>query len=408
MKELTISHWTEDFLSSGLQAGRSEFTNRDQNISHTMFWYIFHIELVTGHLHLSRFLHSHRPNKNCLWITSWCPFSLMTSVISYPLLSAHKRTYLCVCNGCALIFCSPLGLITDYKIFHPKASQYDQYRLRMIFPWLGSALHAMTWSQSSSLWISVYITIPISISSHQQICWHIEPFYHFPFTNHCFRSSLVTWLCDPSQGPCRAFSGDKEHRCWELLEQHPWWALWASPACPAPFPNDRWSWKISPAVGWHCHTSFREQWTSPQCKGAESWLRQDFSNNSQRDSSGSAELQEEIISIPLPTGKIIMGRPPVYSSLSDQGAPLLILISVFYISFIEVFISVLSVRPGAVLLPSSSGPIRDFCMSSGACVFPKPAVPLSAPGCRSRNKGSAPTSGHWWSFRASEPLYRSV
>lgn len=43
IKKLTLSHWTEVFLSSGLQVGRSEFTNRNQNISHTMFWYIFHI-----------------------------------------------------------------------------------------------------------------------------------------------------------------------------------------------------------------------------------------------------------------------------------------------------------------------------------------------------------------------------
>lgn len=140
--------------------------------------------------------------------------SLMTSEFSYPLLNACKRTYLCVCSSCALGFCSPLGLIIDYKIFHPKATRWDQYRLRMSRkdPWLCSALHGMTWSQSSSPWIRVYITIPISISSHQQICWHIEPFYHFPFTNHCFRSSLVTWLCDPSQGLCRAFCGDKDHR----------------------------------------------------------------------------------------------------------------------------------------------------------------------------------------------------
>lgn len=43
MKELTFSHWTELFLSAGLQVGRYEFINRNQNISHPMFWYIFRI-----------------------------------------------------------------------------------------------------------------------------------------------------------------------------------------------------------------------------------------------------------------------------------------------------------------------------------------------------------------------------
>lgn len=141
--------------------------------------------------------------------------------------SMHTKEHIWVYATAVLwFFCCPLGLITVYKIFHPKATRCNQYRLWMIFPCLCSALHGMTWSQSSSLWISVYITIPISISSHQQICWHIEPFYHFPFTNHCFGSSLVTWLCDPSQDPCRAFFGHTEHRYWELSEQHPSWALW--------------------------------------------------------------------------------------------------------------------------------------------------------------------------------------
>lgn len=111
-------------------------------------------------------------------------------------------------------------------------------------------------------------------------------------------------------------------------------SFWSStphepPSLSCTFPKRQMSRKFSPALRWHCHTLFKEQWTTPQCKGAGCGLSQDFRNYWQMYSPGSAELQEEIISIPVPTGKIIMGRPPEYSRLSDQAAPLLILISGF-------------------------------------------------------------------------------
>lgn len=120
------------------------------------------------------------------------------------------------------------------------------------------------------------------------------------------------------------------------------------PSLPCTFPK----WQVRLETQASCEVTLAHviqgTMVTTSCQGAGCGLRQDFSNCSQMYSPGSAELQE-IISIAVPTGKIIMGRPPVYSRLSAQAAPLLILISVFYISFIEVFISVLSVRPAAVL-----------------------------------------------------------
>lgn len=149
----------------------------------------------------------------------WWPLNFLTHF------SMHKKSTYAHKMAVLLFFCRPLGLITDYKVLHPKATRFrpGQVSTDWKLSSLGCAVACMKWlwSQSSSPWISMCITNPISISSDWQICWQTEPFYHFTVTNHCFRSSLVAWLCDPLQSPCRTISGDKQHRYSALLEQHP-------------------------------------------------------------------------------------------------------------------------------------------------------------------------------------------
>lgn len=116
------------------------------------------------------------------------------------------------------------------------------------------------------------------------------------------------------------------------------------------------------------------------------------------DSSGSAVLQENISYMQIPIGKIIMGRPPVYSQAFRLSC-----------SPIDFYIN----EPGAccllgLLAFSPRAPIDQLDISAGvlaATAFRSLTAVVSAPGCMSRNEGASLTSGH---LLLAELLYRSI
>lgn len=215
IKELTVSHWTGDFLSSGLQVGRSEFTNRNQNISNMMFWYIFHIELITDHLPSSRFLHSHRSDENVnhilmsLFIDDIWIFSLTSQC-------TQKNIFVCMQWLCFEFFSSPLGLTTDYNIFHPKATRCDQYRLRMILPWLCSP--CMEWLGLSPAPCGSVCTSqsPFPSAATSKFAGTLSLFTIFPSQTIASGQGWWRGCAIHLKVPVGLFSGDKEPRYWEL------------------------------------------------------------------------------------------------------------------------------------------------------------------------------------------------